>query len=545
MAGAASDQDIAASMESQDPFPAERPARRGSADRLAAGLGRLSTGLKLLILLGLGLLPLGLVAVLASIDSARENRTKSEVEARAGLVIAVQQLDTALLRSTISLRVAADAIGAAPSADACRRTLARLAETQRAPVRYALFADDGRLVCATSDFTPPVGLPSAGPGGTYVGLSPDGQALRFVLFDAGGDIEGIGEFPRDSLAAMVAPGLRAGNFDMILAGDGREMALQENYRGAPIAREVVLSQPLSAARMSLSIRTSAMPLSAAELLMILLPVLMWVAAAAIGWYTVDRLLLRPLVRVQRAIAAYEPGDRELDLPPLRSPAREIGALGESFRRMAGTVAGHEAELEAAVDRQTRLVREVHHRVKNNLQVVASLLNLHSRSAREPGAAAAYASIQRRVDALSVVHRNHYAELEENRGVALKPLISELGANLRASAPESAQGMQIRLAVEPLHSTQDVAVSVAFLVTEIVEFGMLCGACQVSVALAATGPGTARLAIESDSLAGEIACDAMLFERFDRIIVGLSRQLRSSLERDAEIGLYSVTIAVVD
>ena len=93
--------------------------------------------------------------------------------------------------------------------------------------------------------------------------------------------------------------------------------------------------------------------------------------------------------------------------------------------MTRTVARHEADLEAAVVRQTRLVREVHHRVKNNLQVVASLLNLHSRGSPNEEVAAAYASIQRRVDALAVVHRNHYAELEENRGVALKSLITEL------------------------------------------------------------------------------------------------------------------------
>src|SRR3546814_14008725 len=93
---------------------------------------------------------------------------------------------------------------------------------------------------------------------------------------------------------------------------------------------------------------------------------------------------------------------------------------------------------------------------------------------------AYASIQRRVDALAVVHRNHYAELEENRGVALKPLISELAANLRATAPASAARMPIRLDIEPYYVTQDVAVSVAFLITEIVAFAMLCGGQSVQI-----------------------------------------------------------------
>src|SRR5690606_7061385 len=142
----------------------------------------------------------------------------------------------------------------------------------------------------------------------------------------------------------------------------------------------------------------------------------------------------------------------------------------------------EAELEAAVARQTRLVREVHHRVKNNLQVVASLLNIHSRGATNEEAAAAFGSIQRRVDALAVVHRNHYAEFEAHRGVALKPLVSELAANLRATAPARAADMQIRLDIAPVNVTQDVAASVAFLITEVAEFGMLCGARDLSIVI---------------------------------------------------------------
>ena len=89
----------------------------------------------------------------------------------------------------------------------------------------------------------------------------------------------------------------------------------------------------------------------------------------------------------------------------------------------------------ALEGQRRLVREVHHRVKNNLQVVASLLNIHGRSAEtERRPARPMRSIGRRVGALSIVHRNHFAEMEENRGIALRPLLSELAAELRAERP---------------------------------------------------------------------------------------------------------------
>jgi two-component sensor histidine kinase len=184
-------------------------------------------------------------------------------------------------------------------------------------------------------------------------------------------------------------------------------------------------------------------------------------------------------------------------------------------------------------------------VKNNLQVVASLLNLHSRGSPNEEVAAAYASIQRRVDALAVVHRNHFAELEENKGVALKSLISELAANLRATAPASAANMAIRLDLESFHSTQDVAVSVAFLITELVEYAMFRGAESVTVSLRRAAESSATLTVESDRLSDSDGEDDALSDRFERIVAGLSRQLRSVMNRDAETGRYAIGIAVVD
>ena len=77
-------------------------------------------------------------------------------------------------------------------------------------------------------------------------------------------------------------------------------------------------------------------------------------------------------------------------------------------------------------------------MKNNLQVVASLINIHGRSAETAGCARGLCVISRRVGALSIVHRNHFAEMEENRGIALRPLLSELAAELRAGPPKPAR-----------------------------------------------------------------------------------------------------------
>jgi two-component sensor histidine kinase len=195
----------------------------------------------------------------------------------------------------------------------------------------------------------------------------------------------------------------------------------------------------------------------------------------------------------------------------------------------------------ALTGQRRLVREVHHRVKNNLQVVASLLNIHGRSATTPEARAAYAAIGRRVDALSVVHRNHFAEVEESRGIALRPLLVELSATLRASAPDDAKTTAIQLDVDHLHTTQDAAVATAFFVTEVVEFAMLEQPGEaVEIELRRCSELAARLTISSNALMREGDPDPEHVQ-FSRVIGGLARQLRSPL--DEKIGRLSVDIPV--
>lgn len=498
------------------------------------------------LILSLGLFPLGLIAVLASVESARENSAQHAEEVHSRVQLKAQRINAAISRSVLTIRAASAAItSTGGDSEACRMTLRRLERAQGSHGRYALYAGGNRLACASTGFTPPRTISRPDAGGSLVELDPNAQLLRFAVFSGNGRIEGYGEFSREHLGRITElPGTKT-EYDLELLQGSRRMTIRDGYDGGALARTVATAAPVAGGRLELRIRAGAVPIRPAEMLMTLLPIIMWLFAAVIGWLILDRLLLRPLMRMQRAVAAYRPGDSSLDLPPLSTPAREIGEIGLAFGQVTRTVARHEAELEAAIERQTRLVREVHHRVKNNLQVVASLLNLHARGATSEDAAAAYASIQRRVDALAVVHRNHFAELEENRGVALKPLISELSANLRATAPPSAGNMQIRLDIEPFYSTQDVAVSVAFLVTELVEFAMFCGAPWVAIALEGQSGPVARLTIESAALTAGTACDEKLFERFDRIVTGLSRQLRSAIDRDTEAGRFALNIAVVD
>ncbi len=108
-------------------------------------------------------------------------------------------------------------------------------------------------------------------------------------------------------------------------------------------------------------------------------------------------------------------------------------------------------------------------------------------------------------------------------------------------PRTARGLRIELDLEGAHTTQDVAVSVAFLVTEIVEFAMLrTPEDPVEISLRRTSELTARLTLNSKVL---IPTRTAIAEKvqFERIISGLAKQLRSTLER--KLGRYSVELPV--
>jgi two-component sensor histidine kinase len=277
-------------------------------------------------------------------------------------------------------------------------------------------------------------------------------------------------------------------------------------------------------------------------LLMLLPLLMWAAAALLSWLLVSRLLLKPLARLQRAVVSYQPDGGGLELPNSYGAASEVRDLTMAFGRAVDRIEGAEREALDALEGQRRLVREVHHRVKNNLQVVASLLSIHGRSAAGEDAKSAYSSIGRRVDALSVVHRHHYAEMEENRGISLRPLITELAADLRSSAPADARGIRFDLALDSANTTQDVAVAAAFLITEIVEFAMLRKPAEpIEITLRRDNDLSATLSISSAVLIPESEPEDVAKTQFERIVEGLARQLRSPLDR--KLGRYAVSLPV--
>jgi len=500
---------------------------------------RWPTGAILLLLLTAALLPLGLVLAWFTQQNLRETNTALVQRADQQGSAAFQAIESLLARNALALRVAANGALASRVTDPCETAARTLAIAPAVARQFRIRDPDGRTVCSHGQYKPERDDLLVAPGDIKLWVSPQ-QLLVYRVGLIGGNATGV--LTRDELrqaADDATDGLKqltitdgANEMPVITAPIGREIRSQARDRRYDLAGGQVQLRTVTAIE-----RTTLL-----DLFVLLLPLLMWVAATLLSWMLVRRLLLAPLARLQRAVTEYQPDSGGLDLPNKFGVASEIEDLSNAFERAVGRIEGAEREALDALDGQRRLVREVHHRVKNNLQVVASLLSIHGRSAAKPEAKAAYSAIGRRVDALSVVHRHHYAELEENRGIALRPLLTELAADLRSSAPVEARGMRIELDLDAPSTTQDVAVAAAFLITEIVEFAMLRHPeDSVEIQLRREGDLTATLAIASSVLVPEGDPSDIAKNQFERIVEGLARQLRSPLDR--KLGRYVVTLPI--
>ena len=506
-----------------------------------------STGVKMFLILTLALLPLGLIALIASLQAIRSADLEKEALLRVAVTQSARKLTADLQSDRTALQLTVNAF-AHNEVDPgmCRRLGFFLTANEDSDGRFYIYDRNGRRLCGSAAPEPAGLVAGQRFDREQVLLLPQSQHLVSRVRSDDGRMVALSYYSRAHLESVADPATAIQNRQLVLHQGERQLVVSRPGSVFP-GQSSSLSARLDPADIILTMTVREPPATVARLLSLFLPLLMWFAAAAIGWFVVNRLLIRPLVTLRRVVAAYEPGEVLEPMQRVRTPAQEIIALGDTFREISEDVATHEAEMAEGLETQRKLTREVHHRVKNNLQIISSLISLHARSAHEPEAVEAYASIQRRVDALSVVHRNHFAELEENRGVGVRALISELSASLRGTAPAAARRFAIQIESDNLNISHDVAVPIAFLITELVELAMMLaplGSMHIAVQEEAEGTNRAQLIMRSRGLVESEAMSAHLNDRYGRVLTGLSRQLRAPLVHDGEAGSYAIAISVL-
>jgi PAS domain S-box-containing protein len=134
------------------------------------------------------------------------------------------------------------------------------------------------------------------------------------------------------------------------------------------------------------------------------------------------------------------------------------------RHLEGEVERRTQDLQSALEQKTALLHEVEHRVKNSLQMTASIVLLKARRLQNPEARKVLQEIAERVSALSAAHRLLYAAGDVSR-FNLKDFTTELAGELTLALPKGQ--VDLDLDIQPLGVPASKAAALALLLNEVI------------------------------------------------------------------------------
>ena len=125
------------------------------------------------------------------------------------------------------------------------------------------------------------------------------------------------------------------------------------------------------------------------------------------------------------------------------------------------------QLERTIQEKEQLIREVHHRVKNNLNVVSSLLALQAEKVEDdPKIHWLFVESINRIKTLSIVHEKLYKK-DNLAFIAFNDYIENLAQNLFDTYLEADKDVALNLQLEPIELNLDQAISAGLIINEVI------------------------------------------------------------------------------
>ena len=256
--------------------------------------------------------------------------------------------------------------------------------------------------------------------------------------------------------------------------------------------------------------------------LLLTPLVTLMVLFAVYSLAIDANIVRWIRGIEAAAVARASQQPRL-APVDPSMPEDIRRVSEAFNALVTDQAERVEKLNLTIGANRHLVRELHHRVKNSLQVVQSYISL-ARRQQPPEHRAVLAPVEAKVHVLSIAYR-HALALGEMRPVELKPFLDEVSVMLnglmRAGRPWIST-----VAPEDVGLVVDRAIPLGLLVVEIASHALEDGqADHVAVEVTRGEEGNLTLSVMTD--------DRRLEAVETKIAHGLLRQIGATRTEDAE------------
>lgn len=202
-----------------------------------------------------------------------------------------------------------------------------------------------------------------------------------------------------------------------------------------------------------------------------LPLLAFAVTLLSAWLAIDGLVLRWISRLTRTVRIYGAGRYQFKAGNSFSDApSEIRSLARAMEVMAQDIDHRDRDLKEAIATRDAAVKEIHHRVKNNLQIVTSFLNLQGRQLKDPQAKEAISATRHRIDALAIVHQTLYQN-ERLESVDMRPFLTGLLNHLSDALGMTESGINLVQSYDDIQRDADDAIPMALFIVEAVTNAM--------------------------------------------------------------------------
>ncbi len=225
-------------------------------------------------------------------------------------------------------------------------------------------------------------------------------------------------------------------------------------------------------------------------------VILFILVGTLSVLVVSMFVTRPLRRMVRTVHAIAEG--KMDERVRVTTRDEVGVLGSRFNEMVDTiqatqeelrefnrelerrVADRTIELEREIIERRRsdeqlkhslhekevLLKEIHHRVKNNLQVISSMLSLQRNTIEDPAVREILRVSQGRVRSMATIHELLYKSADFAH-INFAGYVQTLASQLFRSYAVSPDDVQLMLEIQPLPFSIDTAIPCGLIINELI------------------------------------------------------------------------------